>query len=354
MNRRTFLRTGTALAGGTALTGCLESLGFRTQSAWRDPPIVENRPDAVYYPAYIEGMEMYGMAKDGDFRFALMYSYPHRFWNVTGQSSNKVLVQSDDSLHLMLSLWDAKTNTVVPADMQVTITKDGETVDDRAPWPMLSQTMGFHYGDNVTLDGNGSYTATVAVGSIGARRTGDFASRLEGGTSTTIDFDFDTEQIYDVEYREIGEKQGSRDAIEPMMENVPAGRAPDPQELPGTVVGTKSSGDADFVATVVEPSNRFTDGDKSYLAVSPRTPYNRIVLPRMSLSMELLRNDQTISTGSLSSALDPELDNHYGTAVEDIQSGDTLRLTVDSPPQIARHDGYETAFMEMPPMEFSV
>ncbi|WP_049972245.1 twin-arginine translocation signal domain-containing protein [Haladaptatus cibarius] len=354
MNRRTFLRTGTALAGGTALTGCLESLGFRTQSAWRDPPIVENRPDAVYYPAYMEGMEMYGMAKDGDFRFALMYSYPHRFWNVTGQSNNKVPVQSDDSLHLMISLWDAKTNTVVPADMQLTITKDGETVDDRAPWPMLSQTMGFHYGDNVTLDGNGSYTATVAVGSIGARRTGDFASRLDGGASTTIDFDFDTEQIYDVEYREIGEKQGSRDAIEPMMENVPAGRAPDPKKLPGTVVGTKSSGDADFVVTVVEPSNRFTDSDKSYLAVSPRTPYNRIVLPRLSLSMELLRNDNTISTGSIAPALDPELDNHYGTAVEDIQSGDTLRLTIDSPPQVARHDGYETAFMEMPPMEFTV
>ncbi|GAA0259129.1 iron transporter [Haladaptatus pallidirubidus] len=354
MHRRTFLRTGTALAGGTALTGCLESLGFRTQSAWRDPPIVENRPDAVYYPAYMEGMEMYGMAEGGEFCFALMYSYPHRFWNVAGRSSNKVVVQSDDSLHLMLSLWDAKTNTVVPADMQLTITKGEETVDDRAPWPMLSQTMGFHYGDNVTLDGDGSYTATIEVGSIGARRTGEYASRLEDGASATIDFDFDTEQVYDVEYRETGDKQGSRDALEPMMEDVPAGRAPGPRELPGTVLGTESSGDADFVATIIEPSNRFTDGNKPYLAVSPRTPYNRIVLPRMSLSAKLVRNEKTVSKASLTSALDPKLDNHYGTAVEDIQSGDTLRLTVDSPPQVARHDGYETAFMGMAPMEFTV
>ncbi|WP_266081037.1 iron transporter [Haladaptatus caseinilyticus] len=354
MHRRTFLQSGTALTGGVISTGCLESLGFRTESAWRDPPIVENRPNAVYYPAYIEGMEMYGMGNDGDLHFAMMYSYPHRFWNVTGQSSNKVVVQSDDSLHLMISLWDAKTNAVIPADMQVTITKGDTTVDDRAPWPMLSQTMGFHYGDNITLDGNGSYTAEVEVGSIGADRTGELASRLPNGASVAIDFEFDTEQIYDVKYREVGEKRGSRDAIEPMMKKIPAGRAPDPRSLPGMVVGTKSSGDADFVITVVKESNRFTDEEQSYLAVSPRTPYNRIVLPRMSLSMELVRNGTTVSKGSLAPALDPKLDNHYGTAVEDVRSGDTLRLTVDSPPQLARHDGYETAFMRMPPMEFTI
>ena len=60
MNRRTFLRQGAALSGGLLLSGCLGQLGFETQSAWRDPPLVEDRPDAVYYPAIIEGMGMYG------------------------------------------------------------------------------------------------------------------------------------------------------------------------------------------------------------------------------------------------------------------------------------------------------
>lgn len=354
MRRRTFLRTGTALAGGSLLTGCLDSLGFEKRSAWRDPPRVKNRPAAVYHPAYMEGMKMYGMGTDGDLRFALMYSYPHRFWNVTGQSNSKVVVQPDDTLHMMVSTWDAKTETTVPADVQLTIKKGGKTVDKRAPWPMLSQNMGFHYGDNVSLDGDGSYSATVRVGSVGVRRTGSLASRLSDGASATIDFEFDTDQIYDVEYREFGEKQGTRDALDPMAMTVPVGRAPAPASLPGTLVGTKSSGDAKFVVTVIEGENRFADDGKSYLAVSPRTPYNRIVLPRMSLSMELLRNGTTVSKGTLTPALDAALDTHYGAPAGDVRSGDTLRISVDSPPQLARHDGYETAFMEMPPMEFTV
>jgi hypothetical protein len=354
MDRRTFLRTGTALAGGSLLTGCLDSLGFQRQSAWRDPPIVTNRPAAVYYPVYMEGMEMYGMGKDGDYRFALMYSYPHRFWNVSGQTSNKVVVQQDDTLHMMVSTWDVKTGIVIPADIQLTITKGGKTVDARAPWPMISQNMGFHYGDNVSLDGNGSYSATVTVGSIDVRRTGSIASRLADKASATIDFDFDTDQIYDVEYREFGEKQGDRDALDPMKMKAPVGRAPSPKALSGLLVGTQTSGDAEFVVAVVDGPNRFTNDGSPYLAVSPRTPYNRIVLPRMSLSMKHVRNGRTVAKGTLTPTLDPVFDTHYGTPINDLQSGDTLRIVVDSPPQLARHDGYETAFMKMPPMEFTV
>lgn len=354
MDRRTFLRTGTALAGGAMVSGCLDSLGFQRQSAWRDPPIVKNRPAAVYYPAYMEGMEMYGMGKDGDYRFALMYSYPHRFWNVSGQSSNKVVVQPDDTLHVMVSTWEAKTGVIIPADIQLTIEKEGKTVDTRAPWPMISQNMGFHYGDNVSLDGNGSYSATITVGSIGVRRTGSIASRLTDKASTTIDFEFDTDQIYDVEYREFEEKGGDRDALEPMAMKAPVGSAHSPKSLPGTLVGMKSSGDAEFVVAVVDGPNRFTDDGRSYLAVSPRTPYNQIVLPRMSLSMKHVRNGTTVSKGTLTPTLDPTFGFHYGAPIDDVQSSDTLRIVVDSPPQLARHDGYETAFMEMPPMEFTI
>lgn len=354
MHRRDFLRTGVALTGGATLSGCLETLGFQTKSAWQDPPLVKNRPDAVYFPAYVEEMGMYGMTIDNDYRFALMYSFPHRFWNVTGQTGNKVVVQSDDSLHIMVSLWDPKTKTVLPADIQMTIKKDGKTVTNRVPWPMLSQNMGFHYGDNVSLDGEGSYTATLQVSSLQTKQTGAFASRFTKQGSVDIKFKFDTDDVYGLKFRRLGEKQGDRGAIKPMMKKVPAGRAPAPKSLPGRTIGTKTSGDADFVVTLIEKTNRFTENGTPYLAVSPRTPYNRIVLPRMSLSATLKREGSTIANGSLAPSLDPELDMHYGMPLKDVQSGDSLQIAVDSPPQLARHDGYETAFMQMSPMTFTV
>ena len=111
MRRRSFLKRGAGLASCIGLAGCLSRLGFETQSAWRDPPQVKNKPDAVYYPAIVEGMGMYGTVTKNGLGVALMYSYPHRFWNLTGTRKEKVVVQSDDSLHLMASVWDAKSDT---------------------------------------------------------------------------------------------------------------------------------------------------------------------------------------------------------------------------------------------------
>jgi hypothetical protein len=37
-----------------------------------------------------------------------------------------------------------------------------------------------------------------------------------------------------------------------------------------------------------------------------------------------------------------------------VESGDTLELRVTTPPQVARHEGYETAFLEMPPTELTL
>ena len=149
MRRRRFLHRSAGLAGSVALAGCLGSLGFQTESAWRDPPLAEDRPDAVYYPAIVEGMGMYGMAEVNGYKFVLTYSYPHRFWIVTGQTRNKVVVQPDDSLHLMPTVWDATTETVLPIDMSIEIRNDEGVVTELSPWPMLSQSMEFHYGDNV-------------------------------------------------------------------------------------------------------------------------------------------------------------------------------------------------------------
>jgi hypothetical protein len=40
--------------------------------------------------------------------------------------------------------------------------------------------------------------------------------------------------------------------------------------------------------------------------------------------------------------------------LDELETGDTVRLTVETPPQLARHDGYETAFLDMDPVEFTV
>jgi hypothetical protein len=38
---------------------------------------------------------------------------------------------------------------------------------------------------------------------------------------------------------------------------------------------------------------------------------------------------------------------HYGTEIEPLKSDDSLTIAIQAPPQTARHDGYETAFINM-------
>ena len=352
MKRRELIQAGTGLLGGTLLSGCLQTLGFETQSAWRDPPIPENRPNAVYYPAIIEEMGMYGKSTVDGLTVALMHSYPHRFWTVTDQTKNKVVVNDDDSLHLMVSVWDTKTKVVLPLDVTLEISNDDEIVTQLSPWPMHSPSMGFHYGDNVSLPGEGTYTATLRVSPMQARRTGAFEGQFDAVTTATLQFEFDTNETYNLEIRRLQEKAGERGTVELAMKNMPAGRAPPKSELSGQMVGEATSGDATFIAVRLNDASRF--GKETYLAVSPRTPYNRIILPLMSLSATVTRGGTTVFDGILRETFDPELGHHYGATVESLEPGDTVTITVDAPPQTARHDGYETAFFEMPPMEIAV
>lgn len=355
MNRRTLLKQGAALTGGLMTAGCLSSLGFETQSAWRDPPLVQDRPDAVYYPAIIEGMGMYGTTTAGDVGFALMHSFPHRFWNLTGTNKTKVVVQSSDSLHLMASVWDVETNTILPVDISAEISNADGRVSSTNLWPMISPNMGFHYGDNIGLSGEGKYDVTLRIGSLQTNRTDPFEDRFMEGQSATMSVTFDTSETYNLEYRRLGETAGTRGTVDLMqMEMVPEPLAPPKDDLPGRLIGDGSSGDAPFFVSVVEAGTRFGDGDRPYMIVSPRTPYNRVVLPRMALSVTVERGQETVFQGALQASLDPEVSCYYGTSIPEIESGDSITITVQTPPQLARHDGYETAFIDMPPVEFTV
>ncbi|WP_123535802.1 iron transporter [Halosimplex salinum] len=355
MHRRRFLAAG-ATAASVGLAGC-RSL-FQTRSA-RSPPLVEDRPDAVYVPSHVEGMEMVDTAEAGDYTVALTYSFPHRFWLVNGDRTNQVEIEGSDSVHLMTTVWDTDTGTVIPTDgIRTTITSDGETLVSGEPlWPMLSQNMGVHTGDNLELDGDGTYEVEVDVPPLSARRTGGFRDRFDEQVTADFSLAFAQSTLDEISFERLQDRQGERDALDPMeMDMLPVSTAPAVEDLPGTVVGEGSSGDARFVATRLDSppagaGGESTDegGDSSderpYLAVSMRTPYNGYPLPLAALSATVARDGETVFDGPLGATVDPDIGYHYG-ALADVQSGDELAITVDTPPQVSRHEGYETAFLD--------
>ncbi|WP_276259476.1 DUF7350 domain-containing protein [Haloglomus litoreum] len=354
MQRRDFL-LGAAGAGATGLAGCSGLVETRSLSS---PPVLSNRPDAVYFPTHVEGMEMSGMGKSGDYQFALMYSYPHRFWNVNGDEVQKTSIEDDDDVHLMASVWDPETGIVLPeTGLSIEISKGGDLVSQEVIYPMLSQPMGFHYGANFSLDGDGSYDVTLSVGGMNIRRTGAFEGRFGDPAETTIGFDYSQAARDEIMFEETPDKAGQRMARSPMeMGMLPQSTLPPAEELPGTVRGTAETGDAKLVVTTLEspPAGVDAPDGSQYLAVSARTPYNRMVLPAMALEGTLTSGGETVFDGTLSRTLDPDLNYHYGAAVGSVASGDTLELRVTTPPQVARHEGYETAFVDMQPTSLTL
>ncbi|QKY18527.1 hypothetical protein [Halorubrum sp. CBA1229] len=353
MRRRDVLR----VAGSTSIVGLAGCASvFETPSA-SAPPMAGNRPDTVYHPTHYEGMKMAGMKQQDGYKCALTYSYPHRFWLMKPNGTTKVDIQSADSVHIMPVVWDAQTG-IIPPDInpQLTITQNGESIDQFAPWPMLSQPMGFHFGDNAQLQGDGTHTVEVSIGGPSTRRTGSLAEN-QGNASFEFEFEFSESTLDEISYTDISDdKEGTRGAVDLMdMVMIPDSQVPTPDALPGDVRGSEMTGDARFVVTVLEDASRFGgDGEQKYLAVSPRTPYNRTMLPMMSLSVTLRRDGASVFDGILQSTINPELRYHYGTTVSDVQTGDELTITVDSPPQTARHEGYETAFVDMPEIQMTL
>lgn len=347
MRRRSLLQA----AGTVGLVGLAGCGGFRLQSANRAPPLVENRPSAVYFPTHVEGMAMIDTTQSGDFGIGLTYSYPHRFWTTTGTKTEAVTIRTEDSIHLMATIWDADTGMVLPvgAGLTIEVTREDETVLERAPWPMISPVMGFHYGDNIALPAEGQYSITVRVGAVTARRFGPFADRFSEPVEVSIPFEFSRSRRDDLDYRTFDEKAGTRGAPQLMdMEMLPTSQLPTSDQLPGRVVGETTTGDATFVATEVATESG------PYLALSPRTPFNRIPLPLMSLAATVDRDDGVVFDGPLNSAIHPDIGYHYGTAIDGVESGDRIDISIQAPPQVSRHEGYETAFLEMAPTTITV
>ncbi len=426
MNRRTLLAWASATTTLT-LAGCIgsddddEVEGEGPEEPTGDDPVpefpeIENPPTAVYVPTHRESMETLEPIAAGAFRLAPMLSYPHPFWLVTDDQTERVDPDEGPGVHMMFTVWDPETGMVLPVDSgaEIRVSKDGETVGSpRAPWTMISQEMGFHFGDNVPLEDDGSYTVEVSIPGLSVTRTGELSGRFTESATATFEFEYDQSfrqtVVGGVEYLD-EDVWGEPGALEPMDHgdhehgddddhdghsdthnhddhdghehedheeshsqddhdedhdhgehaHMPYSALPEPDDYPGTLLGEAESGDATFVVSFLEgesePGSRFAEPNEQYLVVSPRTPYNRVSLADMSLSVTI--NNSETDPISLEQTLDHELDLHYGAVLDSdtgqLESGDMLTITVDTPPQVARHQGYETAFLEMSSMEVAV
>ncbi|ELZ00940.1 DUF7350 domain-containing protein [Natrialba asiatica] len=454
--RRTLLRRTGAISGALALAGCLgfggggddngeedgkESDGETTDAGGdyggRQPTVtVEDPPNAVFLPTHREAMRVEEPVTAGEFRFVPMLSYPHPFWTIAGSDDAAVERETPEvgrGVHMMITVQDRETGLVVPVDdgIQFRVRSDGERVGSPvSPWAMLSQEMGFHFGDNVGLPGDGTYEVEVTIPPLSVRRTGALAGRGEERVTGTFEFEYDDEfrhQVIDgIDYLERN-RRGERGALEPMgagadggdgsgesdgdgnaghasemdHAHVPYATVPAVDAYAGTrLVGGASAGgapsagadgeataadelprsdDAPIVAVLFEADADESDlarlaGDENraqnpaqYLLVSPRTPYNRVPLPDAALTASTERDGELVAEYELEQTLDSEYGHHYGVVVSGtgsdtsdsesssaIRSGDSVIVSVDSPPQVARHQGYETAFLEMEAVTFEV
>jgi uncharacterized protein involved in high-affinity Fe2+ transport len=81
-----------------------------------------------------------------------------------GTSEHMVKPPKHTSFHLMVMLNDARSGVAIPyAGVWATISKGGKVVYDERQWPMLSEYMGPHYGNNVSLPGAGRYQLSLLI-----------------------------------------------------------------------------------------------------------------------------------------------------------------------------------------------
>lgn len=358
MQRRDLLRSTTALLGGASLSGCLDAFG--SESAWRD--LVIDRPDEIYAPPKVDGMLVCGTVEAEGYALLLSATRPHRFWTVTGTETNQTAMREAHSMHLMVSVWEPDSHRHVPAEVAISIDRGGETRLDRTLWPMLSQRMGVHHGDNIALPEPGIYGVTIRVFPLDIGYAGAFDGGFDPG-AFEIEIEYDPSEIEGLDRTVLEEsRRGRPGAVEPMGHDhdadpaspdhshggrPPVPTAPPPEAFPGVIDEVETGDYRTLVATADHGAGR-------YLIVSPRTRYNGFPLPRSSLSARIDRGGAGTDSVSLIEATHPTVGHHYGAVVDPLTSGDALGLSIETPPQLARHEGYETAFFDRPEVSLRV
>jgi uncharacterized protein involved in high-affinity Fe2+ transport len=81
-----------------------------------------------------------------------------------GSTERMVKPPKKTSFHLMIDLNDARTGVAIPyASVWATIRRGAKLVYDERMWPMISEYMGPHYGNDVSLPGKGSYQLSLLI-----------------------------------------------------------------------------------------------------------------------------------------------------------------------------------------------
>jgi len=325
MDRRQFLAA-TTVGMSAAAAGCVDAFqSLEGADYGREPPLIDPRPNAIYWPTHTEAMHHGEVAETDDgLAVHLMYTFPHRFWQVTstgdGYGTEKFEVGPDDAIHIMVGVWDAETEVVLPvSSLNVAIT-GGDGIDERETiYPMLSQRMGFHYGDNYHLDGDDSYSVEVTVGGVNVNRFGEFEGRFSDAETVSMELDYSETERNDLEFEIYDDRQGQRGAVAPMgmegddgeMDNggmdddmdhddhdghdmhhqMPLGFAHDLAEAGGEPMGEAMLDDIRYQAALFD-DDRF--GEEPYLAVTAATRYNDLIIPEMGLSVHVGSADETV------------------------------------------------------------
>ncbi|SFS32527.1 DUF7350 domain-containing protein [Halostagnicola kamekurae] len=392
IDRRRFLVQTGAAAGAVALAGCTLEVEDGAAEGSGDPTLpqfyeIQDKPDAVYLPTHREAMKMLEPVEAGEYTLAPMLSYVHPFWIISGDEIEREEPDDGNGVHLMVVVWDTETGVVLPVDSgaQLRVKKDGEQVGSpRTLWTMISQQMGFHFGDNVPLADDGTYTAELTLPPLDVRTTGELEGKFAETETASFEFEYDqtfrNEVATGVEYLD-REEWGDPGALEPMRHggdmnsgdmnggeasgegngdgHVQFSALPPAEEYPGAGLEPSSgedaatSSDAVFVTRLLESGSRFVEGSERYLLVSPRTPYNRVPLADMSMTAAI-SNGEAADSVALEQTIDGEYGIHYGAALAGVEPGSRVTIEIDSFPQVARHQGYDTAFFDMPPVELTV
>jgi hypothetical protein len=206
--------------------------------------------------------------------------------------------------------------------------------------------MGVHYGDNVGLGPEGNYEATVTIAPGGTRRTAPVEAP-DGPIQFSFSFTFERSALNELPYEDVpADREGSEGAVDPMgMDPVQVGRVPAANSFPIPIRGTDATEGAELVVGSTDERGEFATGeDESYVVASLRTSHNRFPLPAATLVADVVRDGESRYEGPLTATLDPELGFHYGASVPSLTEDDEVTVRMQAPPQVARHEGYETAF----------
>jgi Fe2+ transport protein len=181
--------SGTAAAAGAATTTKssgmpgMSSKDMGSTSSGRIPTVNGMKP-----VSQMPGMPMVmaitpiGSATWQGMRIEARVMAPSTFILVNAGKQQMVKATGKDSFHLMVLLNDAKSGTPIPySSVWATITKGnmgtGKPVFDERLWPMISQTMGVHYGINVPLPSAGTYHLALLISPPAVARHMEYDNR---------------------------------------------------------------------------------------------------------------------------------------------------------------------------------